>query len=128
MFQDRWIDFPLQNSQLVGGEYIFLKLYSCVSIHAHLQNMITENPFTDPTALHEGSPIELGEALGPLPENMAVKGRSRKQSNPFRPTDEANLAWELEKQQFTAQMTLLREQLKQETSARIESQVKKKQN
>ena len=93
-------------------------------MHTHSQNVITENPFTDPMAAHEGSPIEIGEPLGSIPENGIVRTHHRKQSNPFRPVDEATVMWEMEKQQFTAQMTLLREQLKQETTARIESQVR----
>jgi len=64
--------------------------------------------------------VSIGEPLSTIPEGTS----GRKLSNPFRPTEEGRSAWELEKQQFTAQMTLLREQLKTETTARIESQVK----
>lgn len=84
----------------------------------HLQTVIQENPFTEAIPGNE-SPVSIGEPLSTIPEGTS----GRKLSNPFRPTEEGRSAWELEKQQFTAQMTLLREQLKTETTARIESQV-----
>ena len=47
------------------------------------------------------------------------------QGNPFKSRDDVDAPsmWELEKQQLTAQLTLLTEQLKAETASRIESQV-----
>lgn len=83
-----------------------------------MQTVIQENPFTEAIPGNE-SPVSIGEPLSTIPEGTS----GRKLSNPFRPTEEGRSAWELEKQQFTAQMTLLREQLKTETTARIESQV-----
>ena len=81
------------------------------------QTVIQENPFTDSLSGRGDSPVSIGE---PISES----GHVRKHSNPFRPTEDGRSAWELEKQQFTAQMTLLREQLKAETTARVESQVR----
>ena len=91
--------------------------------HTHtmlLQTVIQENPFTESMPRNE-SPVSIGEPLSTIPEGAS----GRKLSNPFRPTEEGRNVWELEKQQFTAQMVLLREQLKSETTARIESQVKR---
>ena len=43
--------------------------------------------------------------------------------NPFKQSGNAPSMWEMEKQQLTAAVTLVTEQLKAETAARIESQV-----
>ena len=54
-----------------------------------------------------------------------VSGHQRTSSNPFKPTEDGS-AWEMEKKQFISEMGLMREQLKSETVARLESQVSKK--
>ena len=95
-----------------------LRPWSCFSVNVYfLQTVIQENPFTESLSGRGDSPVSIGE---PISES----GHARKHSNPFRPTEDGRSVWELEKQQFTAQMTLLQEQLKAETTARIESQVK----
>ena len=54
-----------------------------------------------------------------------VSGHQRNSSNPFKPTEEGS-AWEVEKKQFMSEIALMREQLKSETVARLESQVRNK--
>ena len=83
-----------------------------------VQSTITENPFAS-AAGREESPISIGESLTTVPEEGAALGHQRNTSNPFAP----EAAWDLEKQHFVSEMALLREQLKSETTARLESQV-----
>lgn len=91
----------------------YVSLLFCLS----WQTVIQENPFTDlPGPRGSESPtLSIGEALGTT------------QHNPFKATEDVDSVpptmWDLEKQQLVAQMTLLQEQLRAETSARIESQV-----
>ena len=83
--------------------------------------MITENPFTSVVGREE-SPVSIGEALTTVPEEGPLVGHKRTTSNPFAP-EEGKSAWDLEKQHFVSEMAQLREQLKSETAARLESQV-----
>ena len=85
------------------------------------QTTITENPFTSALGRDE-SPISIGEALTTVPEEGPALGHQRNSSNPFAP-EEGKTAWDAEKQHFVSEMALLREQLKSETTARLESQV-----
>lgn len=109
----------------------------CAHVHAHIctyilvgrlfeiplsQNVIKENPFTEAVRGSESPTLSIGEPLSTIPEGG--EARSRKESNPFRTTDNhVPSMWELEKQQMMAQFALLTEQLKAETAQRIESQV-----
>lgn len=86
------------------------------------QTTIAENPFTSAVGREE-SPISIGEALTTVPEDKVVSGHQRNSSNPFKPTEEGS-AWEVEKKQFMSEMALMREQLKSETVARLESQAR----
>lgn len=86
-----------------------------------MQTTIAENPFTSVVGREE-SPISIGEALTTVPEDKAISGHQRNSSNPFKPTEDGSV-WEMEKKQFMSEMALMREQLKSETAARLESQV-----
>ena len=99
---------------------LFTKLYFS-SLPRIIQTTIAENPFTSATGREE-SPISIGEALTTVPEDKAVSSHRRNSSNPFKPTEDGS-AWEAEKKQFMTEMAMMREQLKSETSSRLESQV-----
>ena len=116
-----------------------ISFHSHTHTHTHTQNIIQENPFTDTLRTGSASPtLSIGEAIDG-PEKMI--------SNPFLP-DQAGgpqaQQWEMYKQQvrekskrererrlsknfigvqMVTQMQLMQEQLKQEKTARIESQV-----
>ena len=78
------------------------------------QGQTVENPFTDPT--QDSPTLSIGQPLGTIQEISEA-------GNPFKQSEQPPSMWEMEKQQLTAAVTLLAEQLTAETAARIESQV-----